>query len=118
MGPKSVAMQCNTLYRAQGVVVDAPGDRKRAAAYAELQDVVRAQLGVAEVENRLKLGAFVDVIVAVDAPVLWHITRNVSSTWWFTGENKSGQGSPAFISSSNPSMSCEGFRWGASSMIS
>ena len=49
------------------MIVDAPGDRKRAGAYAELQDVVRAQMGLAEAEGRLKLGGVVSVIIAFDA---------------------------------------------------
>ena len=55
------------MYQAQGLIVDAPGDRKRAGAYAELQDVVRAQMGLAEAEGRLKLGGVVSVIIAFDA---------------------------------------------------
>ena len=65
------ALVCNTLYRGQGVVVDVPGSHKRAAAYAELQDVFRAQLGLAEVEGRLNLSGAVQIIIAVDATGSW-----------------------------------------------
>ena len=49
--------------------MDAEGDRRRAAAYAELQDVVKAQLTIAKAQGELKPSGVVDVIIAADALV-------------------------------------------------
>lgn len=60
----------NTMYRAEPLVVDPPGHRARAAAVAHLQDVIKAQICLAEANGRLQLNPVVDVIIAFDAPWL------------------------------------------------
>ena len=73
----------NTLYEASPVVVDPPGGRARAAAVAELQDVIKAQLDAADADGVLRFGGpVVDVLIATDAPVLHRAVQNAATQRW------------------------------------
>ena len=66
----------NTLYHSHALVVDPPGHRARAAAVANLLDVVQAQIRYADANQRWSPRDVVDVIIAADAMLSVPVVRS------------------------------------------